>query len=186
MGFEALTPGDNVPEEFNVVIEIAAYGPPVKYEVDKASGLLVVDRFMNVSMSYPANYGYVPRTLYHDGDPVDVLVLTPHPISPGSVICCRAIAMLATEDEKGLDSKILAVPTDKVSNNYYEHMRDLDDVPRRMLEEIRHFYEHYKDLEDGKWVKILGWYDAAAARIEIDKSIHEAHGKITQRVAEPR
>ena len=171
MGFEALTAGDKAPDEFHVVIEIAAYGPPVKYEVDKASSLLVVDRFMNVSMSYPANYGYVPRTLYHDGDPVDVLVLTPHPIAPGSVITCRAVAVLNTEDESGLDAKILAVPTDKVSNNYYEHMRDLDDVPQRMLDEIRHFYEHYKDLELGKWVKIVGWRNAAAARAEIEKSM---------------
>jgi len=151
MGFEALGAGDKAPQEFNVVIEIAAYGPPVKYEVDKDSGLLMVDRFMNVAMSYPANYGYVPHTLYDDGDPVDVLVLTPHPIIAGCVIKCRAVAVLDTTDEKGQDAKILAVPTDK--------------------NEIKHFYEHYKDLESGKWVKIAGWRDAAAARVEIEKSI---------------
>lgn len=171
MGYESLTAGDKAPEEFNVVIEIAAYGPPVKYEVDKSSGLLTVDRFMNVSMSYPANYGYVPHTLYDDGDPVDVLVLTPHPIVAGAVVKCRAVAVLDTEDESGMDAKILAVPTDKVSNKYYEHLRDLADVPKRMQDEMRHFYEHYKDLEPGKWVKISGWRDAAAARAEIDKSI---------------
>lgn len=171
MGFEALGAGDKAPLEFNVVIEIAAYGPPVKYEVDKDSGLLMVDRFMNVAMSYPANYGYVPHTLYDDGDPVDVLVLTPHPIIAGCVIKCRAVAVLDTTDEKGEDAKILAVPTDKVSNKYYENMKDLSDVPQRLQNEIKHFYEHYKDLEVGKWVKIAGWRDAAAARVEIEKSI---------------
>ena len=171
MGFEALGAGDKAPQEFNVVIEIAAYGPPVKYEVDKDSGLLMVDRFMNVAMSYPANYGYVPHTLYDDGDPVDVLVLTPHPIIAGCVIKCRAVAVLDTTDEKGEDAKILAVPTDKVSNKYYEDMKDLSDVPQRLQNEIKHFYEHYKDLEVGKWVKIAGWRDAAAARAEIVKSI---------------
>ena len=171
MGFEALGAGDKAPQEFNVVIEIAAYGPPVKYEVDKDAGLLMVDRFMNVAMSYPANYGYVPHTLYDDGDPVDVLVLTPHPIIAGCVIKCRAVAVLDTTDEKGEDAKILAVPTDKVSNKYYEDMKDLSDVPQRLQNEIKHFYEHYKDLEVGKWVKIAGWRDAAAARAEIVKSI---------------
>lgn len=176
MSFATLSPGDKAPKEFNVVIEIAAYGPPVKYEVDKESGLLMVDRFMNVSMSYPANYGYVPSTLYDDGDPVDVLVLTPHPIIAGCVIKCRAVAVLDTEDEKGMDAKILAVPTDKVSNKYYEEMTDLPQVPKRLLNEIRHFYENYKGLEEGKWVKIAGWRDAAAARDEVQKSI-EAYQK---------
>lgn len=171
MSFTTLGAGDKAPNEFNVVIEIAAYGPPVKYEVDKASGLLMVDRFMNVSMSYPANYGYVPHTLYDDGDPVDVLVMTPHPIIAGCVIKCRAVAVLDTEDEKGNDAKILAVPTDKVSTRYYENIKDLADVPKRKQNEIKHFYEHYKDLEEGKWVKISGWRDAAAARAEIEKSI---------------
>mgnify|MGYP000748246756 FL=1 len=166
MGFEALGAGDKAPQEFNVVIEIPAYGPPVKYEVDKDSGTLMVDRFMNVAMSYPANYGYVPHTLYDDGDPVDVLVLTPHPIVSGCVIKCRAVAVLDTTDEKGGDAKILAVPVDKVSNKYYENVKDLADVPERLLNEIKHFYERYKDLESGKWVKVAGWRDA-----EIDKSI---------------
>ncbi len=171
MSFTTLGAGDKAPNEFNVVIEIAAYGPPVKYEVDKDSGLLMVDRFMNVSMSYPANYGYVPHTLYDDGDPVDVLVLTPSPIIAGCVIKCRAVAVLDTEDEKGNDAKILAVPTDKVSTKYYADIKDLADVPKRQQDEIKHFYEHYKDLEEGKWVKISGWRDAAAARAEIEKSI---------------
>jgi inorganic pyrophosphatase len=176
MGIEALGPGEKAPNEFYVVIEIPAYGPPVKYEVDKDTGLLMVDRFMNVAMNYPANYGFVPKTLAGDGDPVDVLVLTPHPILAGSVIKCRAVAVLDTEDEKGTDAKLLAVPTDKVSNGAYDHLRDLSDVPQRLQNEIRHFYEHYKDLETGKWVKISGWRDAAAAREEITKGISAYEG----------
>ncbi len=171
MGFEALGPGEKAPNEFYVVIEIPAYGPPVKYEVDKETGLLMVDRFMNVAMGYPANYGYVPKTLAGDGDPVDVLVLTPHPVVAGSVIKCRAVAVLDTTDEKGTDAKLLAVPVDKVSNNYYDDLKDLANVPERLKNEIKHFYEHYKDLEKGKWVKIAGWRDAAAARAEIENGI---------------
>ncbi len=174
MGYERLGPGSKAPDEFYVVIEIAASAGPVKYEVDKESGCLMVDRFMNVAMHYPANYGYIPKTLYDDGDPVDVLVLTPHPIVPGSVIKCRAVAVLDTEDESGLDAKVLAVPTDKVSTGYYKDMRDLGDVPQRLQNEIQHFFERYKDLEEGKWVKVAGWRDAAAARAEIQKSIDAA------------
>ncbi|MDB5986619.1 MAG: inorganic diphosphatase [Nevskia sp.] len=171
MGFETLGPGDKAPNEFYVVIEIPAYGPPVKYEVDKASGLLMVDRFMNVAMGYPANYGYVPKTLSGDGDPVDVLVITPHPVYAGSVIKCRAVAVLDTEDEKGTDAKLLAVPVDKVSNGAYDNFRDLADVPARVKNEIEHFYNSYKLLEKGKWVKLSGWRDAAAARKEIEDGI---------------
>lgn len=171
MGIEHLGAGDKAPNEFYVVIEIPAYGPPVKYEVDKDSGALMVDRFMNVAMNYPANYGYVPQTLGGDGDPVDVLVLTPHPIVAGCAIKCRALCVLDTEDEKGTDAKLLAVPTDKVSNGAYDHLKDLADVPERLKNEIKHFYEHYKDLEKGKWVKIAGWRDAAAARQEIAEGI---------------
>ena len=176
MGFEALGPGSKAPEEFHVVIEIAANAGPVKYEVDKETGLLFVDRFMNVAMHYPANYGYIPQTLYDDGDPTDVLVLTPHAVVPGSVIKCRAVAVLDTEDESGRDAKVLAVPTDKVSTKYYADMKDLADVPQRMQNEIKHFFERYKDLEEGKWVKIAGWRDAAEARSEISRSI-EAYNK---------
>jgi len=176
MGIEALGPGDKAPEEFYVVIEIPAYGPPVKYEVDKDTGLLMVDRFMNVAMSYPANYGFIPGTLGGDGDPVDVLVMTPHPIVAGSVLKCRAVAVLDTTDEKGSDAKLLAVPTDKVSNGAYDHLRDLADVPERTQQEIQHFYERYQDLEKGKWVKVAGWRDAAAARGEIEAGIKAYKG----------
>lgn len=171
MSFSKLGPGDKAPEEFNVVVEIPSGGAPVKYEVDKESGCLIVDRFMNVAMHYPCSYGYVPGTLYDDGDPVDVLVMTPDPVAPGAMVKCRAVAVLGTEDEKGMDAKILAVPTDKVSNGYYTHIQDVNDVPERILNTIKHFYEHYKDLEPGKWVKITGWEGADAARAEIVKSI---------------
>lgn len=176
MGIEAVDAGSKAPEEFNVVIEIVPQGGPVKYEVDKDSGALIVDRFMNVAMHYPANYGYVPKTLAGDGDPVDVLVLTPWPIFPGSVIKCRAVAVLDTEDEKGTDAKLLAVPVDKVSNGAYDDLRDLKDVPARLQNEIKHFYERYKDLEKGKWVKVAGWRDAAAARGEIEAGIKAYKG----------
>lgn len=171
MGYEALTPGKNPPAEINVVIEIAGGDNAVKYEVDKDSNCLMVDRFMNVAMHYPANYGFVPQTLYDDGDPVDVLVLTPQPIVPGSVIRARPVAMLDTEDEAGLDAKILCVPTDKVSTGYYKHMRDLADIDKRLRNRIQHFFEHYKDLEEGKWVKVRGWEDAATAKDAITRSI---------------
>lgn len=171
MGYETLTPGKNPPEEINVVIEIVEGSSSVKYEVDEDTNCLMVDRFMNVSMHYPANYGFVPKTLYDDGDPVDALVLTPEPIVPGSVIKCRPVAVLGTEDESGLDAKILAVPTDKISTDYYKDIRDLGDVDDRLQNRISHFFEHYKDHEDGKWSKVTDWENAAKAKAEIEKSI---------------
>lgn len=177
MGYEALTPGKNPPEEINVVIEIAAGDNAVKYEIDKDTNCLMVDRFMNIAMHYPANYGFVPRTLYDDGDPVDVLVLTPEPVVPGSVIKARPVAMLDTEDEAGLDAKILCVPTDKVSTGYYSDVHDLADLNDRLKNRVQHFFEHYKDLEDGKWVKVTGWKDAAAAKDAITRSI-EAYNSL--------
>jgi len=176
MGYEALTPGKNPPDEINVVVEITTGDNAVKYEVDKDSNCLMVDRFMNISMHYPANYGFVPRTLYDDGDPVDVLVLTPEAIVPGAVIKARPIAMLDTEDEAGMDAKILCVPTDKISTDYYKDKRDLDDVSERTRNRIWHFFEHYKDLENGKWVKVHGWKDAAAAKAAIMHSIEAYKG----------
>lgn len=176
MGYEALTPGKNPPEEINVIIEIVEGASSVKYEVDKDSNVLMVDRFMNVAMHYPANYGFVPQTLYDDGDPVDVLVLTPEPIVAGSVIKCRPVAVLGTEDEAGLDAKIVCVPTDKISTGYYKDVKDLDDLDDRLKNKIQHFFEHYKDQEDGKWVKITGWEGAEKAKAEIVKSI-EAYNK---------
>ena len=131
---------------------------------------------MNVAMHYPANYGFVNQTLYDDGDPVDVLVLTPYPVVAGSVIKCRTVCYLNTEDECDLDAKILAVPTDKVSTGYYKDMLDLEDVPQRLKNEIQHFFERYKDKEEGKWVKVTGWHGKADAMVEIQKSM-DAYSK---------
>lgn len=162
--------GDATPDHFNVVIEIPMHGEPVKYEVCKDTGALVVDRFMATSMHYPTNYGYVPKTLSEDGDPVDVLVLTPVPLISGSVIKCRAVGVLNMTDESGVDAKILAVPHDKLST-LYRDVKDYNDVHKHTLNAIEHFFEHYKDLEEGKWVKIDGWEGVQSARNEILSSI---------------
>ena len=166
MSFDKVTPGKKAPEQFNVIIEIPMNADPVKYEVDKESGALFVDRFMSTAMHYPCNYGYVPQTLSGDGDPVDVLVITPFPLVPGCVVTCRAIGMLNMEDEAGVDAKLLAVPIDKLLPIYSKWQKPEDLNPLR-LKTIAHFFEHYKDLEEGKWVKILGWEGPESARQEI-------------------
>ena len=158
--------GARVPDDINVVIEIPMNAEPVKYEVDKASGAIFVDRVLTTPMRYPCNYGYVPRTLSGDGDPVDVLVVMPLPLVPGSVIRSRPIGMLAMKDEAGDDTKVIAVPIDKVFP-LYSKIRGVDELPELTLERIAHFFEHYKDLEKGKWVRIEGWKDAEAAKKEI-------------------
>lgn len=163
-------PGDKAPDEINVIIEIPAAGAPVKYEVDKKSGLMAVDRFMSTSMYYPCNYGYVPGTLSNDGDPVDVLVVTPVPLISGSLIRCRPVAVLEMTDEAGEDSKLLAVPVDKLTP-HYRHVKTAQDISPDLLAMIQHFFEHYKDLEPGKWVKVKGWAGPEAARNEILESI---------------
>jgi len=166
MSFDKVSPGKNVPDAFNVVIEIPMNADPIKYEVDKESGAIFVDRFMTTAMYYPANYGYVPQTLSGDGDPVDVLVIAPYPLLPGVVVPCRPLGILMMEDEAGVDGKVLAVPTDKVLP-IYSHWKSVDDVNPMRLKAISHFFEHYKDLEAGKWVKVLGWEGIDAARKEI-------------------
>lgn len=166
MSLDNVTPGDDAPNSFNVIIEIPMNADPVKYEVDKASGAIFVDRFMSTSMHYPSNYGYVPKTISGDGDPVDVLVITPVPLIPGVVVTCRAIGILKMEDEAGQDGKVLAVPTDKILSLYSRWQKPEDLSPAR-LKTIAHFFEHYKDLEEGKWVKILGWEGPESARQEI-------------------
>ncbi len=166
MNLEQIPAGKDVPNDINVIIEIPAQSSPVKYELDKDSGTMVVDRFMATAMFYPANYGFVPHTLSEDGDPVDVLVVTPHPLITGAVIRCRPIGMLKMTDESGVDAKIIAVPVDKLSP-IYVNVNSTDDLPELLLSQICHFFEHYKDLEKGKWVKIEGWADADAARAEI-------------------
>ena len=170
MSLQKVTPGAKAPDEFNVVIEIPMNADPIKYEVDKESGALFVDRFMTTAMHYPCNYGYVPRTLSDDGDPVDVLVITPFPLSPGVVVTCRAIGVLMMEDEAGGDAKVLAVPTTKILP-IYDHWREPEDINQMRLKAIQHFFEHYKDLEAGKWVKVKGWEGPDAAKEEILRGI---------------
>lgn len=170
MNLDRVESGAAVPQEINVIIEIPANSDPVKYEVDKKTGAMFVDRFMNTAMYYPCNYGYVPHTLSEDGDAVDVLVITPSPLISGSVIVCRPVAMLRMSDEAGVDTKILAVPMGKLTP-LYDHIKDVDDVPQNLLKQIAHFFEHYKDLEDGKWVKVDGWGDIETAKQAINESI---------------
>ena len=170
MSLERVDAGRGVPDDFNVVIEIPMNAEPVKYEVDKASGAIFVDRVLTTPMRYPCNYGYVPRTLSGDGDPVDVLVVLPLPLVPGSVIRCRPLGMLAMTDDAGEDTKVIAVPLDKVFPAYRE-LREIDDLPELTRDRILHFFQHYKDLEKGKWVKIEGWRNADAARREIMDSV---------------
>lgn len=170
MSLNHVPTGKDVPNDFNVIIEIPMQGDPVKYEVDKESGAVFVDRFMSTSMQYPTNYGYVPNTLSEDGDPVDVLVMTPVPLMPGVVVRCRPLGVMLMEDEAGLDAKVLAVPVDKVCG-LYTHLKSYADVSEWQLKMIVHFFEHYKDLDKGKWVKINGWADIEAAKAEILNSI---------------
>lgn len=170
MSLQNVPAGAKAPEEFNVIIEIPMNGDPVKYEVDKETGALFVDRFMSTAMHYPCNYGYIPQTLAGDGDPVDVLVMTPVPLVPGSVVRCRALGMLQMQDESGEDAKLIAVPVTKLLSIYNEWQK-VEDVPDGTLKAITHFFEHYKDLEEGKWVKVTGWADKAAAHTEITSGL---------------
>ena len=166
----SISPGRNIPDDFNVVIEISANGTPVKYEMDKESGLLIVDRFMPTAMHYPCNYGFVPNTLSDDGDPVDVLVMTPFPVQPGSLMRCRALGVLQMTDESGEDYKVLALPIEKACV-HYASMQELSDLPEMFLKSIAHFFENYKKLEPNKWVKIGDWLGKDAAAKEINDSV---------------
>ncbi len=170
MSLSNVPAGKNLPDEVNVIIEIPAQADPVKYEVDKETGAMYVDRFMATCMHYPTNYGYVPNTLSEDGDPVDVLVVTPFPLLSGSVIKCRPVGVLKMTDESGKDAKVIAVPIDKLST-IYRDVLDVNDLPELLLKQIEHFFSHYKDLEPGKWVKIDGWDGAQAAKEEITSSV---------------
>ena len=166
MSLHNVTPGPLAPDEFNVIIEIPMNADPIKYEVDKETGAMFVDRFMSTAMHYPCNYGYIPQTLSADGDPVDVLVITPFPLVPSVVVSCRPIGMLKMEDEAGGDAKLLAVPIDKILP-IYQHWQKPEDMNDLRLQQITHFFEHYKDLEPGKWVKVEGWEGPESARTEI-------------------
>lgn len=175
MDFDKVPAGKSLPDDIYVVIEIPANSSPIKYEIDKESHAVFVDRFMATPMFYPANYGYIPQTLSEDGDPLDVLVVTPYPVVPGSVIRARPVGILNMSDEAGKDAKLVAVPHDKLSAMYHK-IKEVTDLPELLIKQIEHFFENYKDLEPGKWVKVDGWADAAAARAEIMKSA-EAYQK---------
>ena len=170
MNLDRVNPGKNIPEEFNVIIEIPAHSDPVKYEVDKETGAMFVDRFLNTAMHFPCNYGYIPHTLSLDGDPVDVLVPTPSPLISGSVIQCRPVGMLMMTDESGEDAKILAMPNDDLCS-IYRDVKDIDDVRPELMSQISHFFENYKGNDEGKWVKLDGWQDKEAAKNEVVTSI---------------
>lgn len=170
MNLDRVSSGNNLPDEINVIIEIPALSDPVKYEVDKETGAMFVDRFMSSAMHYPCNYGYVPHTLSKDGDPVDVLVVTPVPLIVGSVVQCRPIGVLKMTDESGDDAKILAVPINRLCK-VYQKVQLLDDMPPLLLEQIAHFFEHYKDLDEGKWVRVQDWGGLEDAKQEILSSI---------------
>ena len=173
MSLSDVPAGKNLPEEIHVIIEIPANADPIKYEVDKDTGTVWVDRFMSTPMFYPVNYGFVNHTLSLDGDPVDVLVPTPYPLAPGTVITCRPVGVLNMTDESGEDAKIFAVPVSKLTKEY-DHIQDVNDISDLLKAQITHFFERYKDLEAGKWVKIEGWSDAAAAKEEILSSFERA------------
>ena len=166
MSLDRVDSGRDLANDFNVIIEIPMHADPIKYEVDKETGALFVDRFVSTAMHYPCNYGYVPKTLSGDGDPVDVLVITPFALMPGVVVRCRPLGLLKMTDEAGEDTKLLAVPIDKLTP-LYRHLETVRDLPEVTLSQITHFFAHYKDLEPGKWVKIEGWGSPEEAKAEI-------------------
>ena len=166
MGLDRVPSGTDLPNDFNVVIEISMHSEPIKYEVDKESGAIFVDRFMSTAMHYPCNYGYIPHTIAGDGDPVDVLVLSQFALPPGVVVRCRPIGMLKMTDESGADAKLLAVPVDKLTL-MYRKVSGLQDLPQLVLDQIAHFFDHYKDLEPNKFVNINGWVGIDEAKKEI-------------------
>jgi len=177
MNLDRVPSGNDLPNDFNVIIEIPMNGDPIKYELDKETGAMFVDRFMSTAMHYPCNYGYIPHTISDDGDPVDVLVITPVPLITGVVVRCRPIGMLKMTDEAGGDAKLLAVPVDKLCN-IYRAIQSPRDLPDLMLAQIAHFFEHYKDLEPGKWVKVEGWVGPEEAKKEILDGVQRFEGAV--------
>ena len=175
MSYANIPAGKNLPEDIYVAIEIPANATPIKYEIDKDMDALLVDRFMSTPMFYPANYGYIPQTLADDGDPLDVLVVTPYPVVPGAVIRCRPVGMLNMSDESGQDEKLIAVPHDKLTP-IYKNVQTYTDLPPLLIQQIEHFFENYKDLEPGKWVKIDGWKGKEAAYEVIKQSVANYKG----------
>ncbi len=173
MRIDAISIGDNPPEDVNVIIEVPLGGQPIKYELDKEAGTLVVDRFLYTPMSYPGNYGFVPHTLSEDGDPIDVLVCNTRPLVPGCLINARPIGVLIMEDNAGQDEKIIAVPSHRLTKKY-DHITEFSDMPEITRLQVEHFFEHYKDLEPGKWVKIGDWHGADEAKKLVSQSINRA------------
>ncbi len=173
MNIDLIKAGENPPEDINVIIEIPVGGEPIKYELDKASGALFVDRFLYTPMRYPGNYGFVPNTLSGDGDPTDVLVASTRPLVPGAVVNCTPLGVLVMEDEAGLDEKIIAVPNAKLTRRY-ESIKEYSQLPKITIDQIEHFFMHYKDLESDKWVKFHHWGDAAEAKRMIQEAIERA------------
>ncbi|HMA12953.1 MAG TPA: inorganic diphosphatase [Steroidobacteraceae bacterium] len=173
MNLEHLPIGKNPPHEVNVVVEVPVGGEPIKYEIHKPSGALMVDRFLYTAMRYPGNYGFIPHTLSDDGDPCDVVIANQRGLLPGAVLAVRPVGVLKMQDEAGGDEKIIAVPVPKLTRRY-EHVHNYSDLPDITLQQIQHFFEHYKDLEPGKWVKVMGWGDAAEARELISAAIARA------------
>jgi inorganic pyrophosphatase len=173
MRIDAISIGKNPPQDVNVIIEVTVGGQPIKYEMDKEAGTLVVDRFLYTPMAYPGNYGFVPHTLSEDGDPIDVLVCNTRDLIPGCVINVRPIGVLIMEDNAGQDEKILAVPAPELTKRY-DNVHNYSDLPDITLHQIEHFFEHYKDLEPGKWVRIGDWHDAETARLLINEAIERA------------
>ncbi len=173
MNLNAIKIGSNPPHDVNVVIEVPLGGEPIKYELDKEAGALVVDRFLYTAMRYPGNYGFIPHTLSDDGDPCDVIVANTRAIVPGAVMSCRVVGVLLMQDESGGDEKILAVPSAKLTKRY-ENIHDYTDLPEITLQQIEHFFTHYKDLEPNKWVKILRWGDAEEARKIVSEAVERA------------
>ncbi|MGE0844748.1 MAG: inorganic diphosphatase [Flavobacteriaceae bacterium] len=173
MRIDAVKIGDNPPEDVNVIIEVPIGGEPIKYEMDKAAGAMVVDRFLYTAMRYPGNYGFVPHTLSGDGDPIDVVVANERAIVPGAIMNCRPIGVLLMEDEAGLDEKVIAVPSRRLTRRY-DKVASYQDLPEITLQQIEHFFVHYKDLESGKWVKVVQWGDAAEAKRLIAEAIERA------------
>ena len=172
MSYQNIPAGKNLPEDINVIIEIPAYSAPIKYEADKDWGLVVVDRFMPAPMFYPANYGFIPNTFADDGDPLDVLVITPHALIPGCVIRSRPVGVLCMSDEEGEDAKLIAVPHSRLTP-LYDSINDIADVPELLKQQIEHFFEHYKKLEKNKWVKIDRWENKSKAVEMVQNSLQK-------------
>jgi inorganic pyrophosphatase len=174
MNLDAIAVGRNPPEEVNVIVEVPVGGEPIKYEMDKASGAMVVDRFLYTAMRYPGNYGFIPKTLSGDNDPCDVLIANQRGIIPGAIVAVRPVGVLRMQDEAGVDEKIIAVPVTRLTRRY-EQIHNYTDLPQISIQQVQHFFEHYKDLESSKWVRVLGWGDAAEARQLIVEAIDRYH-----------